>query len=186
MGAFLSLERLFARFGGRGRRDARVLMVGLDAAGKTTVLYQMKLNEAVETVPTIGFNIETVRAKSLTLTIYDLGGQDKLRPLWRVYHQSSEGVIFVVDSHDADRMAQAREELHNTLASDLLAGACLLVLANKQDLPVALGPAEVTERLGLPRLSSRNWHLQPCCAATGEGLSDGLGWLAAAIRRQRQ
>ena len=80
-----------------------MLMVGLDAAGKTTILYKMKLGEIVTTIPTIGFNVETVEYKNIKFTMWDVGGQDKLRPLWRHYFQNTNGVIFVVDSNDRDR-----------------------------------------------------------------------------------
>merc|ERR1719262_160424 len=113
-------------------------MVGLDAAGKTTILYKMKLGEIVTTIPTIGFNVETVEYKNIKFTMWDVGGQDKLRPLWRHYFQNTNGVIFVVDSNDRDRAGQAEDELRD---------ACLLVFANKQDLPNAMSTAEVTDKL---------------------------------------
>ena len=94
--------------------------VGLDAAGKTTILYKLKLGEVVTTIPTIGFNVEAIEYGNLTLTVWDIGGQDKIRPLWRHYYQSTQGVIFVVDSNDRDRVAEARDELHRMLAEDEL------------------------------------------------------------------
>ena len=103
-------------------------MVGLDAAGKTTILYKLKLGEIVTTIPTIGFNVETVEYKNINFTVWDVGGQDKIRPLWRHYFQNTQGLIFVVDSNDRDRAAEARDELHRMLNED----AVLLVFANKQ------------------------------------------------------
>nr|KAG5708008.1 hypothetical protein BaRGS_025146 [Batillaria attramentaria] len=136
MGLLLSrLTELFADF----RNDpARILMVGLDAAGKTTILYKIKLNEVVSTIPTIGFNVETVTpVKGVTFTVWDVGGQDKIRPLWRHYFQNSQGVLYVVDSADRERLVESREELHNVLSSDEMRGVPVVVLANKQDLPVS-------------------------------------------------
>merc|ERR1719331_3083772 len=98
----------------------RILMVGLDAAGKTTVLYKLKLGEVVTTIPTIGFNVETVEYKNIRFTVWDIGGQDKLRKLWRHYYQGNHGLIFVVDSSDRDRIDVAREELEKTLAAEEL------------------------------------------------------------------
>ena len=118
-----------------GKQDVRILMVGLDAAGKTTILYKLKLGEIVTTIPTIGFNVETVEYKNLKFTMWDVGGQDKLRPLWRHYYQNTNGVIFVVDSNDRDRVNQARDELHKMLAEDELRNAILLVFANKTRSP---------------------------------------------------
>merc|ERR1711934_78256 len=139
-----------------GKKDCRILMVGLDAAGKTTILYKLKLGEVVTTIPTIGFNVETVEYKNISFTVWDVGGQDKIRPLWRHYYQNTQGIIFVVDSNDRERIDDAsgsdnsaKEELHRMLAEDELRDAVVLVFANKQDLPNAMSVNEVTEKLGL-------------------------------------
>ena len=115
-----------------GKKDMRILMVGLDAAGKTTILYKLKLGEIVTTIPTIGFNVETVEYKNISFTVWDVGGQDKIRPLWRHYFQNTQGLIFVVDSNDRERVGEARDELHRMLQEDELRDAVLLIYANKQ------------------------------------------------------
>jgi len=143
-----------------GMRDMRILMVGLDAAGKTTILYKLKLGEIVTTIPTIGFNVETVEYKNISFTVWDVGGQDKIRPLWRHYFQNTDGLIFVVDSNDRERIAEARDELNRMLAEDELREAVVLVFANKQDLPQAMNPAEITDKLGLHNMRNRNWYIQ--------------------------
>merc|ERR1719342_1401692 len=119
-----------------GKKEMRILMVGLDAAGKTTILYKLKLGEIVTTIPTIGFNVETVEYKNISFTVWDVGGQDKIRPLWRHYFQNTQGLIFVVDSNDRERIREA----------------VLLIFANKQDLPNAMNAAEITDKLGLHSL----------------------------------
>jgi ADP-ribosylation factor protein 6 len=68
-----------------GSKEMRLLMLGLDAAGKTTILYKLKLNQDVTTIPTVGFNVETVTYKNVKFNVWDVGGQDKIRPLWRHY-----------------------------------------------------------------------------------------------------
>merc|ERR1711948_144543 len=108
------------------------LMLGLDAAGKTTVLYKLKHNETITTIPTVGFNVEELEYKRLRMTVWDVGGQDRIRRLWRHYYQGSNAIIFVVDSNDKDRIDDAREELSKMLGDHELEGAALLVLANKQ------------------------------------------------------
>merc|ERR1711881_91012 len=90
-----------------GKQEMRILMVGLDAAGKTTILYKLKLGEVVTTIPTIGFNVETVEYKNINFTVWDVGGQDKIRPLWRHYYQQTQALIFVVDSNDRERLSTA-------------------------------------------------------------------------------
>eukprot|EP00183_Erythrolobus_madagascarensis_P004926 CAMPEP_0185856612 /NCGR_PEP_ID=MMETSP1354-20130828/29085_1 /TAXON_ID=708628 /ORGANISM="Erythrolobus madagascarensis, Strain CCMP3276" /LENGTH=164 /DNA_ID=CAMNT_0028558873 /DNA_START=683 /DNA_END=1177 /DNA_ORIENTATION=- len=156
----------------------RILMVGLDAAGKTTILYKLKLGEIVTTIPTIGFNVETVEYKNISFTVWDVGGQDKIRPLWRHYFQNTQGIIFVVDSSDRERIVEAREELHKMLSEEELRNAVLLVFANKQDLPNAASTAELANALQLPNLRQRSWYIQACCATNGEGLFEGLDWLS--------
>uniref|UniRef100_A0A4W6DEE4 ADP ribosylation factor 5 n=1 Tax=Lates calcarifer TaxID=8187 RepID=A0A4W6DEE4_LATCA len=133
----LTISSLFSRF--FGKKQMRILMVGLDAAGKTTILYKLKLGEIVTTIPTIGFNVETVEYKNICFTVWDVGGQDKIRPLWRHYFQNTQGLIFVVDSNDRERVAESAEELSKMIQEDELKEAVLLVFANKQDLPNAMG-----------------------------------------------
>ncbi|CAG5126410.1 unnamed protein product [Candidula unifasciata] len=88
-----------------------IISVGLDAAGKTTILYKLKLGEIVTTIPTIGFNVESVEYKNINFTVWDVGGQDKIRPLWRHYFQNTQGLIFVVDSNDKERLGESKDEL---------------------------------------------------------------------------
>jgi ADP-ribosylation factor protein 1 len=180
----LQFSRIFDLF--FSKRDVRILMVGLDAAGKTTILYKFKLGEVVTTIPTIGFNVETVDYKNISFTVWDVGGQDKIRPLWRHYYQNTQGLIFVVDSNDRERLDAARDELHRMLNEDELKDAILIVYANKQDLPNAMRAPEMTEKLGLTALRNRLWYIQPCCAVGGEGLYDGLDWLANQITKRKK
>ncbi|EJT73449.1 ADP-ribosylation factor [Gaeumannomyces tritici R3-111a-1] len=177
----LSVSKLFDRLW--GKKEMRILMVGLDAAGKTTILYKLKLGEIVTTIPTIGFNVETVEYKNIQFTVWDVGGQDKIRPLWRHYFQNTQGIIFVVDSNDRDRIVEAREELQRMLNEDELREAILLVFANKQDLPNAMNAAEITDKLGLHSLRQRAWYIQSTCATSGDGLYEGLEWLATTLRK---
>merc|ERR1712227_657451 len=170
------LNRLFAK------RQMRILMVGLDAAGKTTILYKLKLGEIVTTIPTIGFNVETVEYKNISFTVWDVGGQDKIRPLWRHYYQNTQGLIFVVDSSDRERIQESHDELHKMLNEDELRDAIVLVFANKQDLPNALSVTELTEKLGLNQLR-RKWYVQAAGATQGTGLYEGLDWLSSELSK---
>ena len=164
-----------------GKKDVRILMVGLDAAGKTTILYQLKMGETVKTIPTIGFNVETLEYKNLNFTVWDVGGQDKIRVLWKHYYQNTDGLIFVVDSNDKDRVEDAAEELKKMLGEEELKDAAVLVMANKQDLNGAISPNDVTEKLGLQSLKGRQWLVQGTSATTGQGLKEGLDWMAKTL-----
>ncbi|XP_057602028.1 ADP-ribosylation factor 1-like isoform X2 [Hippopotamus amphibius kiboko] len=143
-----------------GKKEMHLLMVGLDAAGKTTILYKLKRGEIVSTIPTIGFNVETMEYKNISFTVWDVGGQDTIRPLWRHYFQNTQGLIFVVDSNDREHVNEAREELMRMLA-------------------------EITDKLGLHPLRHRNGYIQATCATSGDGLYGGLDWLSNQLRNQK-
>lgn len=180
----LSFSSLFSKLW--NKKDCRILMLGLDAVGKTTILYKLKLGETVTTIPTIGFNVETVEFKNINFTVWDVGGQHILRPLWRHYYQNSSGLIFVVDSQDRERVDEVREELHMILREDEMRDAVLLIFANKQDLPNAMSAKEITDKLGLHNLPrSREWFIQSACATTGDGLYEGLNWLTDMLSQKK-
>ena len=109
--------------------------------------------------------------------------KDKIRPLWRHYYQNTQGLIFVVDSNDRDRIDQTRDEMHRILNEDELRDSVLLVFANKQDLPNAMSAAEMTDKLGLNGLRHRQWYIQACCATTGDGLYEGMDWLSSTLQK---
>ena len=157
----LIISKIFDRI--EKKKDVRILMVGLDAAGKTTILYKLKLGEVVTTIPTIGFNVETVEYKNINFTVWDVGGQDKIRPLWRHYYQNANALVFVVDSNDRDRIGEAKEELNKMLGEEELKDAVLLVFANKMDLPNAMSAAEVSEKLELNTKNNRQWSKDGFC-----------------------
>lgn len=130
--------------------------------------------------------METVEYKALSFTVWDVGGQSKLRPLWRHYYHGSRGLIFLVDSNDTRRMEEAGETLASILEDDELRSVPVLVLANKQDLPRALEPAAVADKLGMSKMRGRAWHVQGCNALTGDGLYEGMDWLAATLRAEKR
>ena len=167
-----------------GKKDVRILMVGLDAAGKTTILYQLRMGETIKTIPTIGFNVETLEYKGVNFTVWDVGGQDKIRVLWKHYYQNTDALIFVVDSNDRERIGDAAEELKKMLAEDELKDCVVLIMANKQDLNGALSPADVTKELGMSELIGRTWLVQGTSATTGQGLKEGLDWIASVLLKK--
>jgi len=162
------------------KKEMRILMLGLDNSGKTSILYRLKLGQPKKTIPTIGFNVETLEYKSIAFTVWDVGGQEKLRTLWRHYYANTQALIFVVDSSDRSRLQEAAEELHRLIKEEELHDALLLVFANKQDLPGAANAAEVSEEMRLyPPYISKSCYIQSCCAQTGDGLHAGLDWLSS-------
>eukprot|EP00427_Karlodinium_veneficum_P017739 CAMPEP_0169140764 /NCGR_PEP_ID=MMETSP1015-20121227/43819_1 /TAXON_ID=342587 /ORGANISM="Karlodinium micrum, Strain CCMP2283" /LENGTH=179 /DNA_ID=CAMNT_0009206843 /DNA_START=18 /DNA_END=557 /DNA_ORIENTATION=+ len=165
------LGRLF------GNVERKILMLGLDAAGKTTILYKLNLGEVVHTNPTIGFNVENVQYRNISFTVWDVGGQSKIRQLWRHYYQHAQGLIFVIDANDPDRIDEARAELTGMLDEEELKDTVVLVLANKQDMPTSMKAPEIEERLRLKEIKQK-FKVEEACALDGQGLSDGLDWLS--------
>ncbi|XP_061776058.1 ADP-ribosylation factor-like protein 14 [Nerophis ophidion] len=167
--------------GQRGSKHAeiRVLLLGLDNAGKSTVLYKLKHRSAFSTVPTVGFNVEMLdvkrQRKNIALTVWDVGGQAEMRRHWGGYHQDTAAVVFVVDSADRQRLDEARKELEKTLRSEHLRERPLLLLANKQDVAGAMTVTELKDAFNLKRIcGEREWFVQACSAATGSGLVEAL------------
>ena len=173
-------------------QPVHVVILGLDSAGKSTVLYRMKFDQYMSTVPTVGFNCEKVKghsgkAKGVSFMIWDIGGQDKVRPLWRSYTRATDGIVFVVDSTDGERLEEAKVELLKTAKCPENSGVPILVLANKQDLPGAKDSGDIEKALCLHELSSTHlWHVHPACAITGDGLDDALEQLYNLIIKRRK
>ena len=109
--------------------------------------------------------------------VWDVGGQDKIRPLWKHYYEHTDALIWIVDSCDAERLSECRDELHAVLSNDGLRGAHVLVLANKQDMSNAARADALADKLALRSLRGHEWYIQPCSALTGDGLIEGLEWL---------
>lgn len=173
MGNSFSLKKLFKK-----SKKVRLLMLGLDNAGKTSILYKLKLNEDITTIPTIGFNVESVQYKNIQMTIWDVGGQHRIRKLWEYYFNNTNALIFVVDSTDRRRMEEVKEELYTILYHDENDKKPLLVYCNKQDVEYSCLSEEITIQLGLNHIKSREWCVQPCSAKSGDGLYEGLEWLS--------
>lgn len=169
-----------------GDQEARILVLGLDNAGKTTILYRLQVGEVVSTIPTIGFNVETVTYKNIKFQVWDLGGQTSIRPYWRCYYPNTQAIIYVVDSSDTERIGTSAAEFHAILGEDELKEALILVYANKQDLPQALDDAAVAEGLGLSNIKNRDWAIFKTSAIKGEGLFEGLDWLSNMLKTRRR
>lgn len=175
--------RLFDRIAGEAR-GSKILLLGLDGAGKTTLVMKLKLGEVVHTVPTIGFNVETVEYKRLRFTMWDIGGQDKIRVLWRYYFSGSDAIVFLVDVTDSRRLALAKAEIHKLLEDDELQDAALLVLANKMDTGVNVSVPDIKDKLDLDTIKGRPWAIYGCSALTGAGVFEGFDWLTKQLTKK--
>ncbi|XP_012158540.1 ADP-ribosylation factor-like [Ceratitis capitata] len=170
----IRLSNLIERWFPKHEPELRVGMLGLDNAGKTTILYQLKIERNVEPLPTVGFNVENVRCGKMLLNIWDVSGdRPRTRTLWQHYNQNTRAIIFVIDATDVRRLTRAMDELRWLCCRPELTGAVYLLFANKQDLPGALSAEQLVTLLQLRRLA-QPWAIQECCAINGVGLADGL------------
>ncbi|NXA12455.1 ARL14 protein, partial [Sapayoa aenigma] len=157
-------------------KQTNILMLGLDFAGKSTLLCKFRYKDGFLTLPTIGFNVDMIGTREgFTLTFWDVGGQEKMRQFWSNFLEDADGLLYVVDSSDKRRLEESRREFELILKTESMRNIPVVVLANKQDLPGALNAEEVTRRFKMKKYcSDRNWYVQPCCAITGEGLAEAL------------
>ena len=164
-------------------KPTQILLLGLDNAGKTQILYCMKLGEAITTtVPTLGFNIEQIEYKNLKFKAWDLGGQTRFRQMWHHYYEHTDAVIFVIDSNDRDRFQESKQELHALLNQECLRNCPFLIFANKKDLPQAAEIQEIKRTFQLDSFNYRgNVHLVACEAINNTRITKGLDWLANSI-----
>mmetsp|Transcript_47414 Transcript_47414/g.141548 ORF Transcript_47414/g.141548 Transcript_47414/m.141548 type:complete len:185 (-) Transcript_47414:87-641(-) len=179
MGLF---KRLFGSFG--AKKKVRIVVVGLDNSGKTTILNCLKPKKAsLETVPTVGFSTEEFQKHGVNFCAFDMSGQSRYRNLWEHYYGDVEGIIIVVDATDKLRFAVVKDELQTMLADPRVAEKKipLLFLSNKMDLPAASPPLEIVQALDLETIRDRKWHIAPCDALKGEGVEEATKWLVEAI-----
>lgn len=180
MGGLISYFKSFL-----GGREMRILILGLDGAGKTTILYRLQVGEVVATIPTIGFNVEQVIYKNIKFQVWDLGGQTSIRPYWRCYYSNTDAIIYVVDSADKERIGLSKDELMYMLREEELRNAVLLILANKQDIDGCMTLSEIHQVLGLDSLKNRTFQLFRTSAKKGEGLNEAMDWLSNALQARK-
>lgn len=141
-------------------------------------------DDAVETMPTQGFNIKSIEAHGFKLHVWDIGGQTTIRKYWRNYYENTDCIVYVVDSGDVDRLDECAKELSVLLKEKKLTGVPLLVFANKQDLVSSLSQDEIAESLGLLEIEDRAYQIASCSGKTGEGLTDGLEWVVEQVNEE--
>ena len=164
-------------FFSRSRNNFKIIILGIQNAGKTTILYRLSIGQLVKTTPTIGSNVEEISYNNVKLQAWDLGGQESTRSIWNVYYANTDAVIYVIDTHD-ESYDDRKTQFYKLLENETLKNAVILIYANKQDLPGAKNVSEIIRIYELDTIKDHIWHIQPCSAQTGEGLITGMKWLS--------
>ena len=164
-------------FFSRSRSNFKIIILGIQNAGKTTILYRLSLGQLVQTTPTIGSNVEEISYNNVKLQAWDLGGQESTRSVWDVYFVNTDAIIYVIDSHDTN-YDESKTQFYKLLENEALKDAVILIYANKQDLSGAKSVNDIIQIYELNKLKDHVWNIQPCSAQTGEGLITGMKWLS--------
>jgi len=181
----MGLFKMIARALGLSKTEARILVIGLDNSGKTTLINHLKPKKAttLEVTPTVGFQVEEFSKNNINFTVYDMSGQGRYRSLWEHYYADVQAIIYVLDSADRLRMCVAKEELEQLLNHEHIKSTrCpVLFFANKMDAPGALSLEECMEELELDKLRDKPWHITSSNAKSGAGIAEGIEWLCDSI-----
>ncbi|CAM9376273.1 unnamed protein product, partial [Ectocarpus fasciculatus] len=173
------------------KTEINVLILGLDYAGKTTLLEQMKgIFKKVQGIPpskippTVGLNVGKMDVGGCKLTFWDLGGQVRVRSLWEKYYADAHGLIFVMDSADVGRFEEARMAFDTVKEQGELHGVPLMMLANKQDLPEAISTADISVQFDMHKITKVAFRLQPCSGLTCDGVTEGIHWIVDEAKKR--
>jgi len=178
----MGLLDLIRKMKQKSKKELRILLLGLDNAGKTTILKSLASEDVSHITPTQGFNIKSVQSQGILLNVWDIGGQKSIRPYWRNYFENTDVLIYVIDSADRTRFEESGIQLAELLEEEKLTGTPVLIFANKQDLLNAARTAELMDGLNLNQIKDRPWQIQQCSAITSEGLAVGMEWIRKNIK----
>ncbi|MHA1231347.1 MAG: ADP-ribosylation factor family protein [Candidatus Helarchaeota archaeon] len=167
----------FKKIFSKTKKNIKLVMIGLDNAGKTSILNYLKSGEMTQTIPTMGVNYESVKFKNLTFNCYDIGGQTAFRQFWGEAVQDCNALLFVVDSADRERIEESKKEIIQIIKEFLPPSVPILIIANKNDIEGHLTEAEIARIFEMPELKEKTWHVQETSVKTGYGLVEAFIWL---------
>lgn len=168
---------------GCAKLKASIIILGLDNTGKTTLVNTLAKDPTEGVAPTVGFNVENLKWKKIKITVLDMSGQARYQSIWEHYYAEAQGIVFVVDSADRQRLPQSKAVLQDVLSRPELKGKPLLLMCNKEDISGAIEPWEVAICLGVKDLQDRDMKVQGCSAIRNTGLEEGLAWVTQRIRK---
>ncbi|MHA1270273.1 MAG: ADP-ribosylation factor-like protein [Candidatus Helarchaeota archaeon] len=167
----------FKKLFSKSKKNIKMVMIGLDNAGKTSILNYLKSGEMTQTIPTIGVNYESVKFKNLLFNCYDIGGQVAFRQFWGEAVQDCNALLFVMDSADRQRIEEVKKEFTSIVNEFLPPKVPILILSNKIDIEGHMTEAEIANTFNMPELEKRTWHIQETSVITGYGLVEAFIWL---------
>ena len=162
----------------KSRNNFKIIILGMQNAGKTTILYRLSLGQLVKTTPTIGSNVEELTYNNVKFQAWDLGGQESTRSVWDVYYMNTDAIVYVIDSQDEEYFEESKAQFHKLLSHPNLKNTLILIFANKQDLPRAKSVEQLIRDYEFDKIKSHIWHIQACSAKKGEGMITGIKWLS--------
>ena len=162
----------------KSRNNFKIIILGMQNAGKTTILYRLSLGQLVKTTPTIGSNVEELIYNNVRFQAWDLGGQESTRSVWDVYYMNTDAVVYVIDSQDDEYFEESKSQFHKLILNPNLKNATILIFANKQDLAGAKDVNKLIQDYEFFKIKEHVWHIQACSALKGEGLVTGIKWLS--------
>ena len=157
--------------------EPNILILGLDNAGKTTLLNYLTHENNKNTTTTKGVNAKSIQCGGIKINVYDLGGQKAIRDYWKFYYDKVDALIYVVDASDDARIAECNGAFQELLKDEKLVKVPVLAYGNKTDLPNCLEPDEIIQKLEMDNITGRDWSLYACSALTGKGVEDGIKWV---------
>uniref|UniRef100_A0AC35U7Y6 ADP-ribosylation factor-like protein 3 n=1 Tax=Rhabditophanes sp. KR3021 TaxID=114890 RepID=A0AC35U7Y6_9BILA len=182
----MGLLDILRKFKNQPNKELRILLLGLDNAGKTTVLKKLASEDVSHITPTQGFNVKTVVSGEIKLNVWDIGGQRKIRPYWKNYFEGIDILIYVIDSSDRKRLEETGLELTDILEEEKLKNVPILIFANKQDLITSAKASDIASLLQLTSIRDRLWQIQPSSAITEEGIKEGMDWITKTLKKKNE
>lgn len=177
---------------GLGGKSAKILFLGLDNAGKTTLMHMLRDDRVVQHTPTQYPTSEELQLAGINFKAFDLGGHEIARRIWKDYYAQVHAIVYLVDAADRERFPESKRELDALLSDDNLASVPFVVLGNKIDIPTAASEEELRQWLGLTYTTGKGKvaleaKMRPvevfmCSVVKRQGYGEAFRWVSQYIK----